>query len=241
MQYAWNKTMIEQVESNDNSFTGIWSSVQQLECGTLFLNPNFLDDLFFNKLTNVSCISEQMIEESIEKFQKNCLRPYIYSINYPEFENMLEKKGFAYYDTQYVLKKSTIPTKKSNCIKITPGDISIWTRIFCDAYECQEWVESVHAILENSLSSVDYYMDESHSSCMALYEKSSVLGLYCLGTIPNRRRQGSASSLIDFALYEVNSRNLEFLMLETYEKDNLLKFYYNLGFDMLYAKKIFTI
>lgn len=241
MQYAWNKTMIEQVESNDNSFTGIWSSTQQLECGTLFLNPKLSDDHFFNKLINVSCISEQMVEKSIGEFQKNCSRPYIYSTNYPEFENMLEKKGFVYHDTQYVLKKNTIPTKKSNCIKITPGDISIWTRIFCDAYNCQEWAKSIHAILENSLSSVDYYIDESHSSCMALYAKNSVLGLYCLGTIPNRRRQGAARSLIDFALYEVNSRKLEFLMLETYEKDNLLKFYSNLGFDILYTKKIFTI
>ena len=233
--------MISQVESNDNGFTGIWSSAQQLECATLFLNPKLSDDLFFNKLTNVTCTSEKMVEESIEKFQKNNSKAYVYSINYPEFENMLEKKGFVYYDTQYVLKKRSIPAKKSKCIKIARGDISIWAKIFCDAYDCQEWDKSVRSILENSLSSVDYYMDESNSSCMALYEQNSILGLYCLGTVPNMRRQGTARSLIDFALYEVNSRNLEFLMLETYGKDNLLKFYSNLGFDSLYAKKIFTI
>jgi GNAT superfamily N-acetyltransferase len=241
MQYAWNKTMISQIESNDNGFTGIWSNAEQLECGTLFLNSKLSDDLFFNKLTNITCTSEKMVEESIGKFQKNSSKPYIYSLNYPEFENMLEKKGFVYYETQHVLKKRTIPPKKSKCIKIGHGDISIWTRIFCDAYDCQEWATSVRSILENSLSSVDYYMDESNSSCMALYEKNSILGLYCLGTIPNKRRQGTARSLIDYALYEVNSRNLEFLMLETYEKDNLLKFYSNLGFDSIYTKKIFTI
>ena len=233
--------MIQQVESNDNGFTGIWSDIQQLECGTLFLNPKLSDDLFFNKLTNVTCTSEKMLDESLEKFQKNHSKPYIYSFNYPEFENMLEKKGFVYYDTQYVLKKRTLPAKKPKCVKISHDDVSIWTRIFCDAYDCQEWTESINSILENSLSSVDYYIDESKSSCVALYEKNSILGLYCLGTIPNRRRQGTATSLIDFALHEVDSRNLEFLMLETYERDNLSKFYSNLGFDRLYAKKIFTI
>ena len=30
-------------------------------------------------------------------------------------------------------------------------------------------------------------------------------------------------------------------MLETYGKDNLLKFYSKLGFDSLYSKKIFTV
>lgn len=233
--------MTQQIESNDNGFTGIWSNAHQLECGTLFLNPKLLDDIFFDKLTNVTCASEKMIDISIEKFQKNHSRPFVYSLNYPKFENMLKKKGFVYCDTQHVLKKRTLPSKKSNVTKISPDTISLWTEIFCKAYDCQEWTEPVNLILKNSLSAVDYYVDESNSSCMALYEKNSILGLYCLGTIPSRQRQGNAVSLIDFALYEVNSRHLEFLMLETYERDNLSKFYSNLGFENLYDKKIYTI
>ncbi|MDE1770141.1 MAG: GNAT family N-acetyltransferase [Thaumarchaeota archaeon] len=233
--------MIKQIESNDNNFTGIWSTPNQLECGTLFLNPKLSDDVFFNKLTNVSCISEKMVSESLEKFQKNNSRPYVYSLDYPEFEELLGEKGFTYHDTQHVLKKSTSTSKKPLATKITHDGVSIWTEIFCEAYDCPEWAGPVNSILKNSLSSVDYYVDESHSSCMALYEKDSILGLYCLGTIPRRQRKGMAASLIDFALHEVNSRHLEFLMLETYEQDNLSKFYSNLGFENLYDKKIFTI
>ena len=232
---------MEKIESNDNGFTGIWSGTQQLECGTLFLNPKLSDDIFFDKLTNVTCTSEKMIDESLERFQKNHSRPYVYSFNYPEFENMLEKKGFVYHDTQHVLKKNTLPSKKPHATKVSDDTIPLWTKIFCDAYDCQEWVKPVNSILENSLSSVDYYIDESNSSCMALYEKNSILGLYCLGTVPDRQRLGTAASLIDFALHEVDSKNLEFLMLETYERDNLSKFYSNLGFERVYDKKIFTI
>ena len=76
---------------------------------------------------------------------------------------------------------------------------------------------------------------------MVLYEKNSILGLYCLGTVPSGRKQGYAASLIDFALHEVHSRNLEFLMLETYERDDLSKFYANLGFEDIYQKNIYTI
>lgn len=233
--------MIEQVESNDHGFTGIWSIPNHLECGTLFLNPKLLDDVFFNKLTNVTCTSEKMISKSLEKFQKNTSRPYVYSLDYPEFETLLGKMGFVYHDTQHVLKKSTMPTQKPVAIKISHNDIPIWTGIFCEAYDCPEWTEPVNSILKNSLSSVDYYVDESRSSCMALYEKSSILGLYCLGTIPSRQKQGIAASLIDFALHEVNFRHLEFLMLEAYGRDNLSRFYSKLGFESLYDKKIFTI
>ena len=233
--------MIQKTESNDSGFTELWSSVYHLDCGTLFLNPNLTDDLFFNKLTNVTCTSEKMISESLEKFQKNKSKPYVYSLNYPEFEDYLKNKGFVYYETQHVLKKRTLPTTKPRAIKITSETISLWTKIFCEAYDCPDWTEHVNSILKSSISSAEYYVDESSSSCMALYERNSVLGLYCLGTIPSRRRQGTASSLIDFASHEVKSRNLEFLMLETYERDDLSKFYSTLGFEKIYSKQIYSI
>ena len=233
--------MTPKIESNDAGFTGLWSDGVKLDCGMLFLNPKLADDLFFNKLSCVTCLDETMVETSLEKFQKSNSKPYVYSSNYPEFENMLEKKGFVCHDTQHVLKKSTLPEKKPNVIKITRNDINTWTGIFCDAYDCHDWSKTVSSILEKSLSSVDYFIDESHSSCVALYETESVLGLYCLGTIPSKRNKGTASLLIDFALYEVNSRHLEFLMLETYEKDNLLEFYSKLGFQKVYHKTVYTI
>jgi len=233
--------MISKIESNDMGFTGAWSDTTKFDCGTLCANPRLADDIFFNKLTGVTCMSEDMVDKSIEYFRKNNLVPCIYSTNYPEFDDLLEKKGFSHYDIQYVLKKRTVSTKKTSAIKITHDSIDVWTRIFCKAYDCPSWSEHVSSILEQSLSSVGYFVDESGSSCMALYEKDSVLGLYCLGTITDKRNHGTAASLIDFASNEVNSKNLEFLMLETYGKDNLLEFYSKLGFEQVYFKTVYTI
>lgn len=233
--------MMQQIESNDTGFTGMWSNSIKFDCGILFSNPQFLDDVFFNKLTGVTCLSEDMVDKSIEHFQKNNLVPSVYSLNYPEFDILLKKKGFSYYDTQHVLKKRTAPSKKTSAVKITHDTIDQWTRIFCDAYDCPNWSKHVTSILEQSLHSVGYFVDESGSSCMALYEKDSVLGLYCLGTVHDKRNRGTAASLIDFASHQVNSRNLEFLMLETYERDGLLGFYSKLGFERLYHKTVYTI
>lgn len=232
---------MQQIESNDIGFTGIWSNSTKFDCGVLFSNPQFSDDVFFNKLTGVTCLSEDMVDKSIEHFRKNHLVPYAYSFNYPEFDSLLKKKGFSYYDTQHVLKKRIQPKKKTSAIKITRDDIDLWTRIFCEAYDCQNWSKPVVSILEQSLQSVGYFVDESGSSCMALYEKDSILGLYCLGTVPDKRNRGTAASLIDFASNEVDSRNLKFLMLETYGKDGLLEFYSKLGFERLCYKTVYTI
>ena len=233
--------MISKIESNDMGFTGIWSGKTKFDCGTLYSNPKFLDDVFFNKLTGVTCVNEDMVDKAIEHFRKNHLLPYVYSMDHPEFDNLLEKKGFSHYDIQHVLKRRTVPSKETSAVKVTHDSIDVWARIFCKAYDCPTWSESVTSILEQSLQSVGYFVDESGSSCMALYENDSVLGLYCLGTVPDKRNHGTAASLIDFASGKVNSENLEFLMLETYGKDNLLEFYSKLGFERVYSKTVFTI
>src|SRR5579872_5464051 len=111
--------MIPKIESNDLGFTGIWSDVEQMDCGMLFLNPKLSDDIFFNKLTNVTCVDYSMIEKSVESLKKNHSVPCVYSLNNPELENMLQKKGFSYHDTQHVLKKNTIPQEKTSAVKIT--------------------------------------------------------------------------------------------------------------------------
>lgn len=231
--------MIQQIESNDLGFTGLWSNAVKLECGTLFLNQNLADDVFFDKLAGITCASEDMIDESLKYFQKNHSVPCVYSLNCPELDCLLEKKGFTRYDVQHVLKR-TRPSRKTNAMKITHDNIDLWTRIFCEAYDCPNWSGPVASILENTLDSVDYVVDESGISCMALYEQNSILGLYCLGTVTSKRHRGTATSLIDFASYYADSKNLT-LILETYEKDNLLEFYSKLGFDQVYYKTVYTI
>jgi len=232
---------MQKVEENDRGFTGIWSKPIQLECGILFINQQLPNDIFFDKLTNITCTSGKMLDDAVSLFRKYNTKPFVYSLGYPELESLLSKKSFVHYDTQYVLMKKTTPSTKPKARKISHDDSMLWARTFCQAYDCQEWLEAVDGIVKNSLTSVEYILDESASSCMALYQKNSIMGLYCLGTVPGMRNNGLATSLIDFAIHEVNQRNLDFLMLETYEKDNLLAFYTKLGFEKLYQKKVYTI
>ncbi len=233
--------MISDVEENDLGFTNIWSKSVQLECGILFVNPQLPDDIFFDKLTNVTCANERMLDDSLLLFRQNNTKPFVYSLEHPALESLLSRKGFVHYDTQHVLVNKTKSSTKPKIRKISNDDSVLWTKTFCQAYDCQEWLESVNEIVKNSHNSVEYVLDESANSCMALYQKNSIMGLYCLGTIPSMRNKGLAASLINFAIHEVNQKKLELLMLETYERDNLLDFYAKLGFEKLYQKKVYTI
>lgn len=235
--------MIDKIESNDLGFTSIWSNTTQLNCGTLFMNTNLPDDLFFDKLTNVTCLSEKMIDETLDVFHKNNMRPFVYTLNNPLLEEFLLKKNFKLYDTQHVLKKQIILDSKTSYVRhIEKKDSFLWAEIFCKSYDCCDWIDEVNNIVRDSISQVEYLVDAEHNaSCVALYEKNSILGLYCLGTLPEKRKKGLAKLLINHALNKVKTKNLDFLMLETYQRDDLLGFYSKLGFEKLYEKKIYTI
>jgi len=235
--------MIDKIESNDLGFTAIWSKTTHLECGTLFMNTNLSDDLFFDKLTNITCLSEKMIDETIDIFHQNNMRSFVYTLNNPSLEEFLLKKKFKFYDTQHVLKKRVILEREnSHVYHIEKKDSLLWAEVFCKSYDCYEWIDEVNNIVRRSLSQVEYLVDAEHNaSCMALYEKNSILGLYCLGTLPEKRKKGIAKLLINYALNKVKIKNLDFLMLETYQRDDLLGFYSKLGFEKVYEKKIYTI
>jgi len=235
--------MIDKIESNDHGFTAIWSKTTPLECGTLFMNTKLPDDLFFDKLANITCLSEKMIDETITIFQKNNMRPFVYVLNDQILENFLLKKNFKLYDTQYVLKKHAISVGQSSQVyNIEKRDSLLWAEVFCKSYDCYEWINEVNDIVRGSLSQVEYLVDAEHNaSCVALYEKNSILGLYCLGTLPEKRKKGLAKLLVSYALNKVKIKNLDFLMLETYQRDDLLDFYSKLGFEKLYEKKIYSI
>lgn len=235
--------MILKIEENEFGFTSIWSKMTKLECGLFFVNPNLPNDLFFDKLTNITCLSEKMIDEALVLFEKNKTQPFVYVLDNPKLEELLLEKNFRLHDVLYVLKKSVSSEVRHNSVHhITRKDSLLWAEVFCKSYDCLDWIEEVNSIVRNSISDVEYLVDSDYNaSCVALYEKNSILGLYCLGTIPEHRKKGLAKSLINYALNQVLHKNLDFLMLETYARDNLLKFYSNLGFEQIYEKKVYTI
>jgi GNAT superfamily N-acetyltransferase len=241
MSSARHKDLVSKSEAVDLAFTGFWSDSVNLKCGTLFFNKNLSNDIFFDKLTKLTCLEDETLAESLRLFEMYSTKPYVYTLDSPEFEKKLLEQNFMLYDVQHVLAKIADSTTTCQAHRVSYDESLLWSKIFCDAYDCHEWISSVDKIVKKSSNSVEYYIDRSSSSCVALYESNSILGLYCLGTVPSMRKKGLAESLIDFSLNQTKSRNLEFLMLETYGRDKLLDFYSKLGFKEIYRKNIYTI
>ena len=72
---------------------------------------------------------------------------------------------------------------------------------------------------------------------LAIFRTPGIAGVYCVGTVPEYRRQGVASALLASAR-EVAQREKRSLILQTLTSDGALRFYLDRGFEPLYAKRV---
>lgn len=240
MPSSGNQDLIRRLEAVDRAFTALWTESLVLKYGTFFFNPEMPDDVFFNKLTDVACLDDKIIADLMLRFKKYSMPPYVYVLNRPDHEEILVKNNFRMYDVQHVLVRTQKSAIHASARMVSPPDSIKWSKIFCRAYDCEDWLMAVDKIVRKTSGQIDYFTDESMSSCVALHETAGILGLYCLGTVPELRKRGKAGELIGFSMQEATRRKLDFLMLETYQKDNLLDFYRKHGFETIYRKKIFV-
>jgi GNAT superfamily N-acetyltransferase len=70
---------------------------------------------------------------------------------------------------------------------------------------------------------------------LALFRTPGLAGVYCVGTVPEQRNKGIASSLLARARQIADSEG-RVMILQTLESDGALQFYLNRGFEELYDK-----
>ncbi|SRR5579875_194251 len=239
MSSTWPEDLISRIEDLDLVFTGMWSQPSRVGYGIFFYTPDMPNDIFFDKLAGITSLDAKALEDALCMFAKFNTIPYIYVLPRPDLERTLLEGGMKMHDVQRVLCKK--PGGQAQAPRRVGKQESIaWSEVFCKSYDCMEWKDAVTRVVQSTLNEIEYYLDESGTSCVALYAKNSLLGLYCLGTVPEARREGHAQALVDFATSEAGKRGLDLLVLETYERDGLGTFYARLGFDEVYRKKVYT-
>ncbi|MEM3857680.1 MAG: GNAT family N-acetyltransferase, partial [Thermoprotei archaeon] len=73
---------------------------------------------------------------------------------------------------------------------------------------------------------------------LVLYRTESLLGAYCVGTLPEYRGHGVASSLLAYSSDFAVEHGLQ-LILQTFIADGVEPMYRRLGFKRVYVKKVF--
>jgi GNAT superfamily N-acetyltransferase len=72
---------------------------------------------------------------------------------------------------------------------------------------------------------------------LALYRTPGVVGAYCVGTVPEHRREGVATGLLAAARRTAEAEG-RVLILQTLESEGALQFYLHRGFELMYSKLV---
>jgi GNAT superfamily N-acetyltransferase len=241
------------MESNEFYFCSLWTEHLKIRnCADILLNEKLTQDYFFNRLTNMTCSNTgSAIDECVRIFLNKGIDCFVYvTDDSRKLEDVLLEKGFTLIDSMSVLKSTTnnieYDTNVIDVIKIDTNSIPIWVDVFCDAFDVLDWKYEVERIIKSHFKELTLLLsflnnkNNIPAGCAALFHRSNLIGLYCLGTVPAFRGLGIATKMIKVALGIARRRGLNFIFLQAFANEGFLGFYNKIGFQTVYEKKIYA-
>ena len=213
-------------------------------------------DYFYNRLNLYK------VESSCDVLRKAEYRFFMSNVNcyvYVQEENAdiqrrLIRAGFRWIDTMDVMTLSREPglenrnkATDASVFKVKQVDIPSWVHTFCESFEMLEMQTEIKQRVErhfDKLILLISYVCSGLSTpqvggCCALFINHGIIGLYCLGTIPKFRGKGIARKMVASGLQYAFNYDLDYLLLQTFESQDLFSFYSKFGFKRAYKKRVF--
>lgn len=156
---------------------------------------------------------------------------------------MLLRSGYRQVDTMTVLF-SDEPIEGGGSLEVTPSeDPRAWTSAYLRSfYGNEELTGTVEPMAASFAKDEDVTLLESRAGgevvgAAALFRTPGMIGAYCVGTVPERRKQGVATGLLSKAK-QVADAEARVLILQTLASDGVLRFYMDRGFEVAYDKLV---
>jgi len=229
------------MENNEWSFCALWTRrVKVSRCAKVLINRLLGDDYFFNRADISSCSDPAESAQQVARiFWREGLECYVYDLagNLPE-KNLLLADKMHVLTGEAVADVSEVDTSIS---KVDRSSLSTWVHVFCESFSVPEWSAEVERIMSSNMAKLDLllaYKDQSPAGCAAIFNHNGATGLYCLGTIAQMRRRGTAEGILKSAM---STSKTGPLFLQTLESEGLLPLYLKAGFRIAYTKKILKV
>ena len=227
-----------------------WSNWAELDWfgskGYLLTSEDFREP-FFNRAGTLTCTG---VDETA-KWAGKKLAAHGMDSTFLAFDscaraaNALEDSGYKQVDRMTVLlSKGPVGTESaSQTAIVSPPSADSWTRAYLGAfYGDQELAACVAPIVGRLLKARSATLLEGRiqgetAGVLAIFRTEGLAGVYCLGTVPERRRLGVAETLLHRAK-EIAEREGRKLVLQSLASDGAEGYYKKRGFIALYSKRM---
>ena len=152
--------------------------------------------------------------------------------------------------------EETTPNSRSsskNQVSVFETDnVEAWNKVFMRSYQIpEEWkIELLRRekgfLKENGKSTMLLLALEGNekeisraSGCLLLHEfPAHLMGVYCVGTIPEKRGRGIARKMLEESDLVARRRDCDFLTLQTVASDNVTPMYLKLGYNLDFERSV---
>jgi GNAT superfamily N-acetyltransferase len=246
--------------ANECAFDTLFCNVLRKPEYTLYYNAKFSDDPVFNHIVlNESILEEDtpeltsILEDTemtandlsvrstlfVEDFWKNAARVQQVAIasDYRVVEqmNILSKQ----------VEEPVAPLANPQIVLEETTDVYAWNEVFKRSYQIPDtWNEELIIredviVKEEKAILVLSRIRQRPVGCLLLKrEPTEVLGVYCVGTIPEMRSRGIARSMLRFSEVLAADNGCKILTLQTISSDNITPLYLKMGYKQQYRRNI---
>jgi GNAT superfamily N-acetyltransferase len=240
-------------ELNELSWWSKWAETVRLgEDAYLFFSKDF-HEYFFNRggFVRVTGKAASLIDSMEVEFAKRDVKPYVFlrsdSLSSRLLQH-LEKKRYKITDQMSVMEVDE-PLFELNAEQAltmgAKGELQQWAEVYLRSfYGDLKLLEKVMGVLERVSGNKDTslvlaHLEKKPAGVLALHRTEGMLGVYCVGTIPEMRGRHIASTMLDFANKLAKSEGRK-LILQTILSDSVEPLYVKLGFRRVYSKELFV-
>ena len=250
---------------NEFSFDRLFCDVIASDYFSIFYNRNFSEDAIFNHTSfSSSVLSAKNYDssETIDTFKEINSKTMelgvpstLYVERFWENARRLEQDaiefGFIITEQMHILTKrprENLQSMEDPAVRpLETEDIDLWNSAFVKSFQIPEgWIPELKRRLcslvnDHNTGLIIAIEDEAPaaSGCL-LYtiDPPACTGIYCVGTIPERRSHGVAKSMMDYAENIAVRRGCEIMVLQTLARDGVTPMYLKMGFETAFERDV---
>ncbi len=238
----------DEFELNEVNWWSNWASVEWSTNNSYVILSDEFDEPFFNRGGFVTPEDAGAVGRMESAFRRNGREPYILLQKlrkYSEVEKVLE--GYEVVDRMSVMELRTPSFKANSEVRVEVVDDDN-VRDWCEAYLIAFYGDNklmipVEKIVKRIVRGKGATLllaryRGSAAGTTAIYSRGGLSAAYCVGTRPEFRNHGVATTLLEFVYSDSKSEGNK-VILQTMMSDEAEDLYRRLGFDRAYLKQLF--
>ncbi len=245
------KRAIEAADAlNEVGWWSSWASAFRPAEGAYALSSGEFEEPLFNRVFFTRPPKPKDLEKIAKAFAARGARPSFFVLTddrYSGLRKALRAEGFRKEGGFHVMEERRLGVSAASGVDVHEAsgkELEAWSRTYLKVFYGDEALLPLvlrcvrRAKADESDKLVVAEQEGGVVGTMALHTDEGCTGLYCLGTVPDRRGGGVAGSLLAFA-HSVKSDLGTKLVLQVFESDGVEQFYLRRGYERVLSEEIF--